>query len=197
MKIPTPFFSRTVFSLMLLMCACSVLAKPVQASSVFELPSAIDADQDQKSMFLPVKFIKVVDIKLPSPYSFPVKVKYFKGYSQQYFAGHEAYDIRAEYGSSITPIQAGVVKKVGYDAGGYGNYVIVEHSNGLQTLYAHLEKVTVEENQQITGQTEIGTVGLTGHTTGPHIHFEVHANGVRISPSLVLPEQKTLALSEK
>jgi hypothetical protein len=68
---------------------------------------------------------------------------------------------------------------VGYDAGGYGNYVLVSHSNGYKTRYAHLQSVAVSNNQSVTTQTIVGYVGDTGSATGaPHLHFSYQTSGV-------------------
>ena len=98
---------------------------------------------------------------------------------------HMALDITDPIGTPIVSAQDGVVSKVSvgtYD-GGYGNNVYVEGGNGVGTHYAHMMAVNVSAGQSVTaGQTVLGWVGMTGRTTGPHVHFEVSKNGVLANP---------------
>lgn len=66
--------------------------------------------------------------------------------------------------------------------GGYGNYVIVQHSNGYSTLYAHMSSVAVSNGQSVSQGQTLGYVGSTGFSTGAHLHFEVRVNGNRVDP---------------
>ena len=68
----------------------------------------------------------------------------------------------------------------------YGNYVIISHGNGYQTLYAHMQNYTVKAGQTVNQGERIGYVGSTGYSTGPHLHFTVYKNGKLIDPSTVL-----------
>lgn len=98
---------------------------------------------------------------------------------------HMALDIAAPYGTPIVAAKSGVVAEVntgGWDYG-YGNDVIIDHGGGYKTLYAHMEAVNVSPGQQVVGgSTVIGWIGLTGRTTGPHVHFEVRINDVTVNP---------------
>ena len=98
---------------------------------------------------------------------------------------HMALDIAAPYGTPIVAAKSGVVKSVSvgsYD-GGYGNNVYLDHGDGYETHYAHMEAVNVSVGQSVVGgSTVIGWLGLTGRTTGPHVHFEVLRNGVLVNP---------------
>ena len=66
--------------------------------------------------------------------------------------------------------------------GGYGNYVWLDHGNGKETIYAHLTSLTVSEGQHVSQGDVIGYVGSTGHSTGPHLHFECRYDGVKYDP---------------
>ena len=103
---------------------------------------------------------------------------------------HQALDIAAPYGTPILASNNGVVTKVdigSYD-GGYGNNVYVDGGNGYQTHYAHMSEVDVTAGQTVVaGSTVIGHIGLTGRTTGPHVHFEIIKNGVLVDPLPFLP----------
>jgi len=81
----------------------------------------------------------------------------------------------------VSVIQPGIID-VGYDGGGYGNWVAVKHDNGAETLYGHLSKVNVKKGQRIEAGTVIGNQGSTGHTTGPHVHFEYRPGGPGTNP---------------
>lgn len=99
------------------------------------------------------------------------------------YKNHGGTDIGASYGSSIYAADAGVVTTSadGYN-GGYGNYVIIDHGNGMTTLYAHMSSRAVSVGQSVSAGQVIGYVGSTGASTGPHLHFEMYINGSRIDP---------------
>ena len=70
----------------------------------------------------------------------------------------------------------------GWNSGGYGNLVVVRHRLGYTTWYAHLSTITTWVGERVTGGTRLGYVGSTGHSTGPHLHFELRKNAVPIDP---------------
>ena len=70
--------------------------------------------------------------------------------------------------------------------GGYGNAVIIEHGNGISTLYAHASQVYVSEGQAVQKGQPVATVGSTGFSTGPHLHFEVRVSGEPVDPAQYL-----------
>ncbi|MCI5108688.1 MAG: LysM peptidoglycan-binding domain-containing M23 family metallopeptidase [Candidatus Pacebacteria bacterium] len=93
----------------------------------------------------------------------------------QYLHGYNAIDLGARSGSSVYASASGevIVSKEGGWNGGYGNYVVIRHSNGTQTLYSHLASNSVYVGQYVSQGDIIGYVGATGRATGPHLHFEV------------------------
>ncbi len=95
---------------------------------------------------------------------------------------HAGIDIGAAYGTSILAANAGVVIVAGYNAGGYGNYVVINHGGGYTTLYAHCSSLLVSVGQSVSRGQVIATCGSTGMSTGPHIHFEVQLNGQTTNP---------------
>ncbi len=97
---------------------------------------------------------------------------------------HSGIDIGAGYGTAILAAADGVVTTAAYDAGGYGNYLIIDHGNGNLTLYAHMSQISVGVGQTVTQGQTIGLVGSTGLSTGPHLHFEVYVGGTRVDPLL-------------
>lgn len=123
-----------------------------------------------------------------SPFDFvrPVDGGYL---SQGYSAYHQAYDIATDLGAPIHPLGAGIIDFAGRVADGKGNIVIIDHGDGLKSLYAHMGKVSVGVGNMVNSKTEIGTVGLTGRTTGPHVHLEIFDRGRQIDPASVLPDE--------
>lgn len=107
--------------------------------------------------------------------------------NQSYGLFHPGVDLGAEIGTPIEPVKAGQVTEADYAKGGYGNTVVVDHGKGLTSRYAHLSKIEVEVGQNVTTNTEIGKVGITGHSTGPHLHLEIRQNGFPLNPMSVLP----------
>jgi murein DD-endopeptidase MepM/ murein hydrolase activator NlpD len=104
-----------------------------------------------------------------------------------FWDGHLAIDIGLVAGDSVGAADAGVVVFSGWANGGYGNTVIVDHGNGYQTLYAHLNSVTRPCGAGVGAGTTIGLGGSTGNSTGSHLHFEVRYLGGFINPWFVLP----------
>lgn len=97
---------------------------------------------------------------------------------------HQGIDISAGgvYGESIVAADGGTVTLAGNYGDGYGNYVIIDHGNGYQTLYGHCSSLAVSEGQHVSKGQTIGYVGSTGNSTGPHLHFEVRNNGTQLNP---------------
>jgi murein DD-endopeptidase MepM/ murein hydrolase activator NlpD len=94
---------------------------------------------------------------------------------------HKGLDIAAQQGTPIRPIRPGRVVFSG-DRGGFGNAVIIDHGDGLKSVYAHCHELNVREGDAVGEGTVIGTVGSTGRSTGPHLHLEVHRDGEAINP---------------
>ncbi len=94
---------------------------------------------------------------------------------------HQGIDIDLQVGDSVRSILDGKVRYVGYH-GGHGNIVIVRHKNGLETLYAHLSKFLVKENDEIKKGQAIAKGGITGNARGSHLHLEVRYHGKSINP---------------
>lgn len=118
------------------------------------------------------------------PFIFPTKGKLTQGYR----AGHYAFDIADSGKPPVWAAGSGVVEKAssGTWGGGYGNHVIIDHGNGLKTLYAHLGSINVYEGQTVGQGDVVGVMGNTGRVygkTGIHLHFEVIDNGVKQYPA--------------
>lgn len=100
---------------------------------------------------------------------------------------HRGIDIAAPTGTPVGAARAGTVVFAGWSTAGYGNLVRIRHSDGFETWYGHFSSIAVGVGQYVNQGEMIGRVGSTGISTGPHLHFEAHDNGVAIDPFRVLP----------
>jgi murein DD-endopeptidase MepM/ murein hydrolase activator NlpD len=107
--------------------------------------------------------------------------------TQQFWSGHPGIDIANRTGTPIYAADDGYVVLAGRDTWGYGNQVVIDHGNGYKTRYAHLNTILVKAGQTVKKNQQIGTMGSTGRSTGPHLHFEVIYNGVVRNPLGFLP----------
>ncbi|WP_374720596.1 peptidoglycan DD-metalloendopeptidase family protein [Peribacillus tepidiphilus] len=98
---------------------------------------------------------------------------------------HKGIDIARPSNRTIKAADHGIVTFAGYD-GGYGNKIVINHQNGMETVYAHLSSINVQVGQTVQAGSEIGVMGSTGHSTGVHLHFEVIKNGKLVNPLLYL-----------
>lgn len=96
---------------------------------------------------------------------------------------HEGIDIANRSGTAIVASGKGVVVHAGWKSGGYGYSVVIDHGYGFETLYAHMKDWNVHVGQEVERGDLIGWVGSTGNSTGPHLHYEVHVNGVPVNPT--------------
>lgn len=94
---------------------------------------------------------------------------------------HKGIDIAAPMGNKICAALSGTVTFAGIQQG-YGNTIIISHANGMETLYGHCSKLEVNVGDRVEAKQEIGKVGSTGRSTGPHVHFEVRINGNAVNP---------------
>jgi murein DD-endopeptidase MepM/ murein hydrolase activator NlpD len=106
-------------------------------------------------------------------------------YGYRWGSFHNGLDIGGGTGSSYSAAASGQVVEAGW-GGGYGNMILIDHGNGVMTRYAHSSKLLVSVGQQVKQGQSIGLVGSTGHSTGPHLHFEVIINGSTVNPSIYI-----------
>jgi murein DD-endopeptidase MepM/ murein hydrolase activator NlpD len=97
-------------------------------------------------------------------------------------AFHPGIDLPALSGTPVAAAGRGCVSSAGYDPGGYGNLVVVQHRAGMTSWYAHLSRISVRPGECVVAGSRIGRVGATGHATGPHLHFELRVRGAAVDP---------------
>lgn len=136
------------------------------------------------SVFISVKgFISPVNVPCNSPFGL------------RWGKWHQGNDYAAPVGTSVRTCLNGRVRYAQLNNGGYGNLVIVRHLNGLETYYAHLSSINVRVNDDVISGDIIGKVGTTGHSTGPHLHFEARFFDCPINPMLLYKTEKLLLCS--
>ncbi len=102
--------------------------------------------------------------------------------TQYYWWAHRAIDIGAVIDTPVYASDAGTVIYAGWSSIGYGNLIVLDHGNGFQTYYAHLNSIWVANGQFVGQGVPIGGVGSTGNSSGPHLHFEIRYNGILLNP---------------
>lgn len=101
-----------------------------------------------------------------------------------YMAVHSGLDIAARTGTPVVPVMPGKVVYAGQISWGYGKHIIIDHGNGIQSIYAHLSAINVNVGQDVGMGQVIGLVGQTGWATGPHLHLQVNIAGKPVNPRI-------------
>jgi murein DD-endopeptidase MepM/ murein hydrolase activator NlpD len=171
------------------------LAKISSAQGV-PLAALLDANEIQSDsinpgtvLFLPGVRMRTEDLKLAlgEAFAWPIRGRLTSpyGWRSDPISGvrkhHAALDLAANKGTPIKAAMDGKVATVGYN-GTYGNFIILTHSNGFQTMYAHMSVTSVTQGTYVNQGTKIGEVGSTGYSTGPHLHFAIYKNGTAVNP---------------
>ena len=117
----------------------------------------------------------------PKGFIWPAHAYISSGFGMRNGHPHQGVDIMAPDHSPIVAAQSGTVTFAGVK-NGYGNTTIIDHGHGISTLYAHQSKIGVKVGQHVDQGEYIGNVGSTGRVTAPHLHYEVHINGVPVNP---------------
>lgn len=130
--------------------------------------------------------LQLVDKK--HKYCLPIKGTVSSYYGMRHNRPHRGIDIPLTTGDTVRAAFDGIVRisETTENTGGYGNLVVVRHLNGLETYYAHLSKLLVIENETVRAGEVIGLGGSTGHSTGPHLHFETRFKGKAFDPERVI-----------
>ncbi|HEY9651445.1 MAG TPA: peptidoglycan DD-metalloendopeptidase family protein [Coleofasciculaceae cyanobacterium] len=154
-----------------------MIRTPVGTTVAPELPSLSPADQYLPNS--PAQF---------NGYIWPTKGVLTSGYGMRWGRMHKGIDIAAPVGTPIVAAAPGIVVSAGWNSGGYGNLVELQHPDGSLTLYAHNNRILVRRGQEVAQGQQISEMGSTGRSTGPHLHFEVHPNGRgAVNPIAYLP----------
>ena len=112
----------------------------------------------------------------------PTESHFLSGFDYDPSANHFGIDVEGEEGGPVYAADSGVVVYAGWNNWGYGYMVVINHGNGWQTLYAHLNVIYVSCGQSIEQGTALGAIGATGNATGAHLHFEMMYQGTRVDP---------------
>ncbi|HYX14624.1 MAG TPA: peptidoglycan DD-metalloendopeptidase family protein [Nostoc sp.] len=152
------------------------------------LPSLAAVDQ-----YLP----RPIDELTPPPststlaYTWPAKGTLTSGFGMRWGRPHKGIDVANSTGTPVVASAEGTIEKAGWNKGGYGNLVQIRHPDGSTTRYAHNSKILVQPGQQVNQGETIALMGSTGHSTGPHTHFEIHRSGKgAVNPIAFLPDQR-------
>lgn len=120
--------------------------------------------------------------------SYPLKGIISSPFGPRWGRNHDGIDIAVPVGTDVHAAECGTVSYVSEDAGGYGKLVRIDHGYGMQTAYAHLDKIEVEVGQNVRAGDCIAKSGNTGRSTGPHLHFEIIKDGKQIDPQPYMHE---------
>ena len=154
----------------------------VRRTSIGQLAAIMQKDVPGASSFLGD------DTPVTTPTGWPTNGFISSGYGLRWNGAefHQGIDIAAEMGTPIVATADGVVTIAGWNAGGYGNMVDIDHGSGVSTRYGHASAVVVTVGQRVRRGQIIAYVGSTGHSTGPHLHYEVRLSGQPVNPTSYL-----------
>ncbi|MEC5425086.1 M23 family metallopeptidase [Virgibacillus sp. C22-A2] len=130
-----------------------------------------------------IKGTKVISSRGTGEMAWPAVGGYISSHvGERWGRMHKGIDIARPSNSTIKAADNGTIEYAGYDNGGYGNKIVINHNNGMKTIYAHLASISVSPGQTVEKGSKIGVMGSTGNSTGVHLHFEVYKNGSLKNP---------------
>ncbi|MDH4211200.1 MAG: M23 family metallopeptidase [candidate division WOR-3 bacterium] len=127
-----------------------------------------------------------IEVLKDMPENIPALLPTMGQISREFHLGHNGLDIAAPQFSPVIASASGIVEGTGWDSL-YGNYVVIEHNKNYSTFYGHLNSIDVLNGSRVSGGQVIGTVGSTGKSTSPHLHYEVRFRGEPVDPIGYLP----------
>jgi murein DD-endopeptidase MepM/ murein hydrolase activator NlpD len=172
-------------------------ANIVKPDAIFKNMIFNPADELYQDMWPKNKIHAYSDIQAPESYyvdlrkfSMPIKTDYILitsqfGYRARFKRNHNGIDLKCYTGDTIYSVFPGKVRITGYNKNGYGYYVVIRHYNGLETIYGHLSKIIIKEDEIIKEGTPIGLGGNSGRSFGSHLHLETRFLGKPINPNLI------------
>ena len=166
------------------------LARPGEEGRGGPFDASTKADPTFKSLFASWKKLdNIADGAIAVPSDKPVKLASFQsafGERTDPFERrrkmHAGIDLAAPIGTPIYATADGIVSDAGWNSGGYGNLIKVDHGSGIETRYGHLSRILVSPGQRVTRGQQIGRMGSTGRSTGSHLHYEVRISGSAVNP---------------
>ena len=175
----------------------------VQSSKTDDTATSIPAKHDLQPDLLDKNAIALQLPPLPpseeylpkvfNGYAWPAKGVLTSGYGWRWGRLHAGVDIAAPIGTPVVAAAAGEVIEAGWNSGGYGNLIELQHLDGSVTLYAHNNRILVNVGQRVNQGEQIGEMGSTGYSTGPHVHFEIHPKGHSAVDPMAFLNRKLLA----
>ncbi|GHB48796.1 peptidoglycan DD-metalloendopeptidase family protein [Mongoliitalea lutea] len=159
--------------------------------TAYEYYSAWDSQKINIYNFNPKDFkdtvyVKLYDTFFGTDYKMPLdETRITSEFGFRRYRWHHGTDLKLTVGTPIYSVFDGIVRIRSYDRTGYGYYVVVRHKNGLETLYGHMSRITVDVGQEVKAGDILGLGGNTGRSTGPHLHFEVRYQGLSINPTQI------------
>ena len=171
-------------------------ARGIQATISEPVGGEVEANDDMSTVEITEfykDYIRRIGYTLENtPIGYPYKGKITStfGHRENPFNGpgieaHKGMDIKGPMGAPVKSTAKGKVIFAGLK-GGYGKCIIIDHANGIQTLYGHLSVINVKSGDKVNIAQHIGNIGSTGRSTGPHLHYEVHKQGRKINPQSFL-----------
>ena len=130
-----------------------------------------------------------MNLRKPFNGNYPITQKFGDTYTS---ASHTGIDYALPLGTPVLAAADGSVTTVGFEAGGFGNYVVITHPDGSESFYCHLQTVMVRRGDNIYTGISVGQSGSTGKSTGPHLHFEYRINGKPVNPEPFLASTPTV-----
>lgn len=164
----------------------TIMLRSITVRENFEIPAADlyegwDNKYAHQATELPERFnIDLRNFCMPTPSRVITS-----NFGPRWGGRHQGLDIKVYIGDTIRAAFSGKVRIVRYERKGYGNYIVIRHNNGLETIYGHLSKQLVKENDEVRAGDVIGLGGNTGKSTGSHLHFETRLCGVALNPALM------------
>ncbi len=158
-----------------------IMEREMEENPSYELYEEWDNTFAHKASVLPETF--KIDLR---HFCMPTKSRALtSNFGARWGRSHKGLDIKVYVGDTIRAAFSGKVRMVKYNKGGYGKYIVIRHNNGLETIYGHLSKQLVEENQVVKAGDVIALGGNTGRSTGSHLHFETRLCGIALNPALM------------